>query len=184
MNNRKLFCDYDPWLISPACLFLATKTEEYIMVSNYFLTQVKKQFHWKYTPNDFFSAELQILEALNYDLIIFHAYKPLLVYTEKAELDENCIQCAWSLLNGTYSSNLCLQYHPYMIALSCLFLAALNTENDVTGWFSELNISIEDLKSISEKILKIHQQIEQSLNDKHHYEKNVTQILNKIKKKN
>ncbi|KAJ6254552.1 hypothetical protein M0813_12154 [Anaeramoeba flamelloides] len=69
-----------------------------------------------------------------------------------------------------------------MIALSCLFLAALNTENDVTGWFSELNISIEELKSISDKILKIHQQIEQSLNDKRRYEKNVTQILNKIKK--
>ncbi|KAF9004091.1 hypothetical protein BDZ89DRAFT_1145828 [Hymenopellis radicata] len=46
-------------------------------------------------------------------------------FDEKLEMSESALQMAWSIINDTYRSNLCLPYPPHLIAVAAIYLTQL-----------------------------------------------------------
>ncbi|ONM56181.1 cyclin12 [Zea mays] len=93
--------------------------------------------------------EMKLLEALDYYLVVFHPYRPLLQLLQDAGITD-LTQFAWGLVNDTYKMDLILIYPPYMIALACIYIASVLKDKDTTAWFEELRV---DMNIVSSSII-------------------------------
>ncbi|KAI4987960.1 hypothetical protein ZWY2020_029590 [Hordeum vulgare] len=108
--------EYDPRLVAPACLYLASKVEE------------SSDGKYRFEIKDILEMEMKLLEELDYYLVVFH---PLLQDAGIIHLTQHTIRLG--LVNDTYKMDLILIYPPYMIALACIYIARVE------------NISMENL---------------------------------------
>ena len=55
---------------------------------------------------------------------------------------------AWGLLNDSYQTNLCIRHPPYLIALGCIYVAAvlMKCEAELRPWFTSLNTEMKDVR--------------------------------------
>lgn len=155
--TRKSMTEYDPRLVAPTCLYLASKAEESTVQARLLVFYIKKLYSdekYRYEIKDILEMEMKILEALNYYLVVFHPYRPLSQLLHDAGLsDINMTQVCWGLLNDTYKMDLILIYPPHMIALACIYIASVFKEKDTTSWFEELRVDMNVVKNISMEIL-------------------------------
>ncbi|PNY02322.1 cyclin-c1-2-like protein [Trifolium pratense] len=78
--SRKSMTEYDPRLVAPACLYLASKAEESTVQARLLVFYIKKLYaddKYRYEIKDILEMEMKILEALNYYLVVFHPYRSL-----------------------------------------------------------------------------------------------------------
>ncbi|KAJ5078449.1 cyclin-c [Anaeramoeba ignava] len=143
----KKLTEHDPWLIFPTCFYLSSKIEEWFISANVLIEAISKITKWEYTSEDIFQNELLVLGILGYDLIVFHPYKMLTEIQEKGQFQE-LYQLAWSIINDSYFTDLCLLYSPYLLTLASLFIASITSSVDITSWFSQLQITNETLTEI------------------------------------
>ncbi|GAA56225.1 eukaryotic translation initiation factor 2C [Clonorchis sinensis] len=86
----------DPWLMAPSCLFLASKVEEFGVLSQKNLLASCRQiiathysayfpdgFGYPYRAQDILECEFILLEAMDCSLIVFHPYRPLVQFCEE-----------------------------------------------------------------------------------------------------
>eukprot|EP00250_Pteridium_aquilinum_P013840 c21604_g1_i2 orf=465-905(+) len=106
---------------------------------------------------DILEMEMKLLEALDYYLVVYHPYRPLVRFLKDAGLLTDLVLDSWSLVNDTYQTDLVLMYPPHMIALSCIFLACILKERDTVSWFEELRIDLNMLKDICMVILDFYE---------------------------
>ncbi|ONM56179.1 cyclin12 [Zea mays] len=172
--TRKSMSDYDPRLVAPTCLYLASKVEESTVQARLLVFYIKKMCgsddKYRFEIKDILEMEMKLLEALDYYLVVFHPYRPLLHFHlfVLAELQvDRCPICrllqdagitdltqfAWGLVNDTYKMDLILIYPPYMIALACIYIASVLKDKDTTAWFEELRVDMNIVKNISMEIL-------------------------------
>ncbi|CAL8077438.1 unnamed protein product [Calicophoron daubneyi] len=140
----------DPWLMAPSCLFLASKVEEFGVLSqksllascrsvvhNHYAAYFPEGFGYPYRAQDVLECEFILLEAMDCSLIVFHPYRPLLQFCEELrpqlhELADLLLERAWWVVNDSFRTDVCLHYPPYIIALGCLqtafVLLASNTD--------------------------------------------------------
>lgn len=158
----------DPVLLAPTCLFLATKVEEFGVISHARVLQsvvavLKTKFAFAF-PNEFtyrsshmFECEFYLLELMDCCLIIYHPYRPLIQYCADLNLGENLLPLAWRIVNDTYRTDLGLLYAPFQIALACLHMACVmqNQENAAKQWFAELNVDLEKIIEITRVIVDL-----------------------------
>lgn len=90
---RNSFKSIDPLLMCPTCIFLASKVEEFGVISNNRLTStcqtvIKNKFSYAY-PNEFpyrmnhvLECEFYLLELMDCCLILYHPYRPLVQYMQ------------------------------------------------------------------------------------------------------
>uniref|UniRef100_A0A0D6R9B9 Cyclin-like domain-containing protein n=1 Tax=Araucaria cunninghamii TaxID=56994 RepID=A0A0D6R9B9_ARACU len=151
--TRKSFTEYDPRLVAPTCVYLASKAEESTVQAKLLIYYMKK-IHDKhrYEIKDVLEMEMKLLEALDYYLIIYHPYRPLVQFLQDAGLNE-LTSIAWSLLNDSYKTDLILIYPPYMIALACIYVACIIKEKEAHTWFEELRVDMNVIKNISMEIV-------------------------------
>ncbi|KAH7331698.1 hypothetical protein KP509_20G046800 [Ceratopteris richardii] len=148
--TRKSFSEFDPCLVAPTCLYLASKAEESTVPAKHLIYYMKKTYQddkGSFEVKDVLEMEMKLLEALDYYLVVYHPYRPLVRFLQDAGLNE-LIQDAWSLVNDTYKTDLVLMYPPHMIALSCIFLSSVLKEKDTISWFEDLRIDLNMLKNI------------------------------------
>lgn len=153
--KRKSFAEFDPCLVAPTCLYLASKAEESTVPAKHLLFFMKKiitEDKSCYEVKDILEMEMKLLEALDYYLVVYHPYRPLVRFLQEAGLTDLIVE-AWSLVNDTYKTDLILMYPPHMIALSCIFLACIHKERDTFAWFEELRIDLNMMKNICMVIL-------------------------------
>ncbi|KAF9606050.1 hypothetical protein IFM89_022209 [Coptis chinensis] len=153
--TRKSMSEYDPRLVAPTCLYLASKAEESTVQARLLVFYIKKQYNdekYRYEIKDILEMEMKILEALNYYLVVYHPYRPLSQLLQDAGMTE-MTQLSWGLVNDTYKMDLILIYSPYMIALACIYIATVLKEKDTTAWFEELRVDMNVVKNISMEIL-------------------------------
>ncbi|XP_037430860.1 cyclin-C1-1-like [Triticum urartu] len=155
---RKSMAEYDPCLVAPACLYLASKVEESTVQTRHLVFYIKMmcsddkyRFEFKYI----LEMEMKLLEALNYYLVVLHPYCPLLRLLQDAGITD-LTQFAWGLVNDTYKMDLILIYPPYMSALACIYIASVLKGKDTTSWFEELHVDMNILKNISMEILDLY----------------------------
>ncbi|PWZ15545.1 Cyclin-C1-1 [Zea mays] len=107
---------------------------------------------YRFEIKDILEMEMKLLEALDYYLVVFHPYRPLLQLLQDAGITD-LTQFAWGLVNDTYKMDLILIYPPYMIALACIYIASVLKDKDTTAWFEELRVDMNIVKNISMEIL-------------------------------
>ncbi|PIA35905.1 hypothetical protein AQUCO_03400059v1 [Aquilegia coerulea] len=153
--TRKSMTEYEPHLVAPTCLYLASKAEESTVQARLLVFYIKKQYNdekYRYEIKDILEMEMKVLEALNYYLVVYHPYRPLSQLLQDAGMTE-LTQLSWGLLNDTYKMDVILIYPPYMIALACIYIASVLKEKDTTAWFEELRADMNVVKNISMELL-------------------------------
>ncbi|RWW08549.1 hypothetical protein GW17_00027996 [Ensete ventricosum] len=83
---RKSMTEYDPRLVAPTCLYLASKVEESTVQARLLVFYIKKMYagasssdeKYRFEIKDILEMEMKVLEALDYYLVVFHPYRPLL----------------------------------------------------------------------------------------------------------
>ncbi|TRZ21726.1 hypothetical protein HGM15179_005395 [Zosterops borbonicus] len=159
----------DPVLMAPTCVFLASKVEEFGVVSNTRLISaatsvLKTRFSYAfpkefpYRMNHILECEFYLLELMDCCLIVYHPYRPLLQYVQDMGQEDMLLPLAWRIVNDTYRTDLCLLYPPFMIALACLHVACVVQQKDARQWFAELSVDMEKILEIIRVILKLYEQ--------------------------
>uniref|UniRef100_A0A8C7IKR0 Cyclin C n=1 Tax=Oncorhynchus kisutch TaxID=8019 RepID=A0A8C7IKR0_ONCKI len=178
----------DPVLMAPTCVFLASKVEEFGVVSNTRLISaatsvLKTRFSYAfpkefpYRMNHVLECEFYLLELMDCCLIVYHPYRPLLQYVQDMGQEDMLLPLAWRVVNDTYRTDLCLLYPPFMIALACLHVACVVQQKDARQWFAELSVDMEKILEIIRVILKLYDQWK-NFDDR----KEMAAVLNKMPK--
>ncbi|GBG28750.1 Cyclin-C [Hondaea fermentalgiana] len=155
---------YDPRLIAVTCLYLAAKVEE---LGQYNLRDLLKKVQEvqsregfqipKYSHQHVHDFEFHILDALSFDLVVFHPYQYLSKYVRDAQIeDQICVDAAWSILNDSYLSDVILLYPPYLIAIAAFYMACVQTNVDSKKWFSQLNVRLDVVREIAQLIIDMY----------------------------
>nr|CAH8830542.1 unnamed protein product [Trichobilharzia regenti] len=170
--SRNSFKTIDPWLMAPSCLFLASKVEEFGVVSqknliascrnvvhSHYLVYFPDGYGYPYRAQDVLECEFILLEAMDCSLIVFHPYRPLVQFCDELrplmhEYADLLLERAWWLVNDSFRTDVCLHYPPYIIALGCLQLAVLIVSNNpdlLTGGGSSSGMLNSSLSGSSNK---------------------------------
>ncbi|XP_016478190.1 cyclin-C1-2-like isoform X1 [Nicotiana tabacum] len=152
---RRSMTEYDPRLVAPSCLYLASKSEESTVQARLLVFYIKKLYSddkYRYEIKDILDMEMKILEALNYYLVIFHPYRSLSQLLQDAGMNDTA-QLTWGLVNDTYKMDLILIHPPHLIALACIYIASVLKDKETTAWFEELRVDVNVVKNISMEIL-------------------------------
>ncbi|XP_022337862.1 cyclin-C-like [Crassostrea virginica] len=158
----------DPWLMAPTCVFLASKVEEFGVISNSRLmttcqTVVKNKFshaypqEYPYRINSVLECEFFLLEMMDCCLVLYHPYRPLTEYFKELAHEENLYPLAWRIINDSLRTDVCLLYPPYLIALACLHIASVIQQRDLKQWLAECSVDMDKILEISRLILALYE---------------------------
>lgn len=153
------FREYDLRLVAPTCLYLASKSEESTVQAKLLVFYMNKLWPTAgYGVGDILEMEMHLLEALDYHLIIFHPYRPLIQYLADIGGAADLVPTCWSLVNDSLSTDLCLVHAPHVIALGCLHLAcALRGHDAGLRWFEDLRVDLGAIRSVSLEMLDFYE---------------------------
>ncbi|MCD7452286.1 Cyclin-C1-2 [Datura stramonium] len=152
---RRSMTEYDPRLVAPTCLYLASKAEESTVQARLLVFYIKKLYSdekYKYEIKDILDMEMKVLEALNYYLVIYHPYRSLSQFLQDAGLND-VTQLTWGLINDTYKMDLILIHPPHLITLACIYIASVLKDKETTAWFEELRVDMNVVKNIAMEML-------------------------------
>ncbi|CAI9107374.1 OLC1v1006712C1 [Oldenlandia corymbosa var. corymbosa] len=147
--------EYDPRLVAPTCLYLASKAEESTFPARLLVFYIKKLYSdekYRYEVKDILEMEMKVLEALDYYLVVFHPYRALSQLLQDACMSDTT-QLTWGIVNDTYKMDLILIHPPHLIALACIYIASVLKDKENTAWFEELQTDMNLVKNIAMEIL-------------------------------
>jgi hypothetical protein len=139
------FKQFHRYVTAASCLFLAGKVEEtpkkckdIIKTSQSMLSEAQMQVFGDDPKEEVITMERIILQTLRFDLQVEHPYSYLLRYAKLLKGDhakmQKMVQMAWTFINDSLCTTLCLQYEADIIAISLLYLATRLSKIDVTDW--------------------------------------------------
>jgi cyclin-C len=156
------FCltDHDPRLIAPVALYLAAKVEEHTLPAKVIIAHMASIYPtldhtYPYTVSHIYDYEFKLIAALDFDLIIFHPYRPMVQYCTDAQLTD-LLATAWPILNDSYLADVCLHYPPYLIAIACIYLAGTLADRDMRAWVATLTVSTQDLGDLVQTLASMY----------------------------
>jgi len=151
------FAHYDPMLFVPACLYVATKVEECPAQVKVIITQMKTlEPSFSYTPQDILESEFYVLEELEFQLVVYHPYRPMTQFIADIGVENVLLQTAWSILNDSYRTDICVLYPPYLIALTCIYMASVLLPCDLKQWFAELSVDMKEIAEITSELVDLY----------------------------
>ncbi|CAG7815781.1 unnamed protein product [Allacma fusca] len=113
------------------------------------------QKHFPYRGLDILSCEFYLAESLDFSLIVYHPYRPLVTYLNYLPDDYDdgfrtrLLTSAWTVLNDSLRTDVCFLFPPHQIAVASLIVAAVaQGRNDLQTWFMEMEGI--DLMNVSE----------------------------------
>jgi len=160
----------DPLLLAPTCVFLASKVEEFGVISNSRListcqTIVKNKYshayaqEFPYRIQNVWECEFYLLEMMDCCMVLYQPYRPLVSYIQDLDLgrDDKMLTEAWRIVNDSLRTDVSLLYPPYLIALACINMACVILQRDCKQWFAELNVDMEKILEITRYILNLYE---------------------------
>ncbi|CAK1541939.1 unnamed protein product [Leptosia nina] len=139
------FRTFPRYITACCCLFLAGKVEEtpkkckdIIKVAKSLLTEQKFNTFGDDPKEEVMTLERILLQTIKFDLQVEHPYGYLLKYAkclkgEKVKL-QKMVQMAWTFVNDSLCTTLCLQWEPEVIAVALMFLAGKLSKFEVVDW--------------------------------------------------
>lgn len=127
------------------CLFLAGKVEETPKKCKDIMKTAKSlmdEVTWAEFGADpreeVMTLERILLQTIKFDFIVEHPYTYLLKYAKCLKGDKkklpNMVQMAWTFVNDSLCTTLCLQWEPEIIAIALMYLAGKLSKFEVTDW--------------------------------------------------
>ncbi|KAJ6634825.1 Small G protein signaling modulator 3 like, partial [Pseudolycoriella hygida] len=131
--------------MAPTCIFLASKVEEFGVISNSRLIStcqnvIKNKFRYAYQQeftyrtNHILECEFYLLENLDCCLIVYQPYRLLLPIIQDIGHEDQLLPLTWRIINDS-----------------------LRTDKDVKSWFAEINVNIKKIQEISKTILGLYE---------------------------
>ena len=162
--TKNCFADHDPRLVAQACLYLAAKAEEctvQMKALKHYLEKRQQRYGTlgvrEFTVKEVLDYELLVLEELEYNLVVFSPYRPLVLFVKDAELPQEMIDTSWALLNDMYYTDLPLAYAPHVLALGAISTAAVIRQKDINGWMKGLRVDLNQVYEIATEMLNLYE---------------------------
>ncbi|XAR58756.1 hypothetical protein NMG60_11014285 [Bertholletia excelsa] len=175
--TKRSMSEYDPRLVAPTCLYLASKAEESTVQARLLQFYIRKIYttdeKYRLEIKDILEMEMKVLEALDYYLVVFHPYRALSQLLQDAGMND-ATQICWGLVNDTYKMDLILIHPPHLIALACIYVASVLKDKENTSWFEELRVDMNVVKNIAMEILDFYDSYSKIPEDR------VNAIMNKL----
>lgn len=163
----------EPYLLALTCIYLAIKVEEsgpvsvktILKVGVHVASQLDPKQCTGHTAAAIKECEFFLVDQLEYCLVVYHPYKPLVDYVNDASLTEvlgdgkaekTLLRLAWNVVNDSLRSDLSLTYPPYMVALACLHMASSIKDFDISAWFTKLNVDMDEIMEITQVMLNLY----------------------------
>lgn len=123
---RNSLKNIDPLLLAPTCILLASKVEEFGVISNSRLISIcqsviKSKFGYAYSQdfpyrtNHILECEFYLLENLDCCLIVYQPYRPLLQLVQDIGQEDQLLTLSWRIVNDSLRTDVCLLYPPYQV---------------------------------------------------------------------
>jgi len=154
----------DPLLLAPTCLFLASKVEEFGVISHTRLVTTMSsllkikyqplfQCEYTYRTGQVQECEFFLLELMDCCLIVYHPYRPLLQFIEDFGHKDRVLPLAWRICNDMLRTDIPLLYPPHMQALAALYMSASSCDIDSRQWFVDTTVSMDKIVDIVNTLL-------------------------------
>ncbi|CAH1392046.1 unnamed protein product [Nezara viridula] len=139
------FRNFPRYVTACCCLFLAGKVEEtpkkckdIIKAAKTYLSDQKFATFGDDPKEEVMTLERILLQTIKFDLQVEHPYHFLLKYAkclkgDKAKL-QKMVQMAWTFVNDSLCTTLCLQWEPEIIAVALMYLAGKLSKFEVVDW--------------------------------------------------
>lgn len=136
-------CRADPRLLYVTCLYLAAKAEETSIAAKHVIATARKlpnnMLPQHYDMKEVLDAEVALLEALDFVLLIPNPYVDLTRLLTACSASKQLACAAWGMLNDAYLiSDLCIMHAPFMVAAACLVIAAASQGTNLAPWMHSL----------------------------------------------
>ncbi|MFH4979122.1 hypothetical protein AB6A40_005831 [Gnathostoma spinigerum] len=150
------FTQFNKHLTALGCLFLAGKVEETPKKCKDIVMIAKEKYPDLYSGRsdieEVMGVERVLLQTIKFDLHVDHPYTYLLQYQKgqhlfqylyfpvfKLDRDKKqaVIQNAWTFVNDSMSTTLCLMWEPEVIAISLIYMALKMTKLDGCDWIDK-----------------------------------------------
>lgn len=139
------FKEFPRYLTGAACLFLAGKVEETPKKCKDIIRIAKEllpEHHFAPFGDDpkeeIMTYERILLQTIKFDLQVEHPYSYLLKYAKTFKGDkekiQKLVQMAWTFVNDSLCTTLCLQWEPHITAVAFLYLAGRLSKSDLLDW--------------------------------------------------
>ena len=167
----------DPVLVSVVALFVACKVEEWQLNAKQIIQAINRgeassrssnssgsatastPASFPYGVQDVLSAELDVLQALGFDVVVFHPYRPLLHFLQPLQHEavyQSLLQHSWWLLNDSYHTDLPLLHPPYLIAAACVYTACHLLAVDHRPVLKRVSVSTAAVRDAATQLLQLH----------------------------
>lgn len=153
------FNEFPRYAMGAACLFLAGKVEEtpkkckdLIKTAKLWLESKQLDAHIASFGDDpvkeLMIHERILLQTIKFDLQVDHPYGYLLKYAKTLKGDDqerirSMVQMAWAFINDSYSTTLCLEWEPEIIAIALLYLALKLSHIDLDSCFNKNELQVK-----------------------------------------
>ena len=172
--SRNPLRSVDPMLLMPACVTLASKVEEFGIISLKRLlpsiaSLIKNKFSYAFpsgyqypycSTSEVQECEFYLLEMLDCSLVTYQPYRPLVAYvTDMAADDKQLLSLAWSVVNDSLRTDAGLLFPPFLIAIAALHMACVLLQDRGSGhkdWFASLNVDFEDILDVTKHLLSFY----------------------------
>lgn len=133
---------------------MAAKAEEHTLAAKIVIAQMQAIYlgtdhSYPYTVAHVFDYEFKVIAALEFDLIIYHPYRPMLQYCADASMTD-LLSAAWPILNDSYRTDASLRYPPYLIAIACIFIAGTLQDRNMDEWLKKINVDLQELGDVTQ----------------------------------
>lgn len=139
------FRTFPRYVTACCCLFLAGKVEEtpkkckdIIKIARAQLSDQKFSQFGEDPKEEVMTLERILLQTIKFDLQVEHPYSYVVRYAkclkgDKAKL-QKMVQMAWTFVNDSLCTTLCLQWEPEVIAVALMYLAGKLSQFEVQDW--------------------------------------------------
>ncbi|KAL5008815.1 hypothetical protein ScPMuIL_014396 [Solemya velum] len=181
------FREFHRYVTSACSLFLAGKVEEtpkkckdIIKIYQSMLNPHQFSMFGEDPREEVMTMERILLQTIKFDLQVDHPYSLLLKYAKIVKGDKEkinkLVQMAWTFINDSLCTTLCLQWEPEIIAVSLMYLGTRLTKCDIHDWHGKLpgtkmkwwefflnDLTVELMEDICHQVLDLYSGKQKSL---------------------
>jgi len=165
---------HDPLQLAPTCLYLAAKVEEmgqpqpdaifeklHAMLADTQDALLRSMTTPRLATAEMFACEIELLEHLAVDLVVFHPQSDLRSFAEQNRAVAPEIEdTALAVLSDVQASDAGLVYPPFIVALAALYCASVahGAGAELEAWLDELNLHHRVTRQCIDDILLFYEQ--------------------------
>lgn len=148
------FKEFNRFVTAIGCLFLAGKVEEtpkkcrdLLRVARPRLSDQQFDAFGDDPREEVMTIERVLLQTIKFDLQVEHPYQFLIKYAKVLQGNktsiENMVQMAWTFINDSLCTTICLQWEAEVVAIALMYLASRLSKCPINDWTNRRHVDGE-----------------------------------------